>query len=251
MATLRKKLIVISSRDRDTGTPANFNVSFTDGKLFSDTHRVRVNKVSIPNSFHNVKTSGASLYYEESTNIGVTRIFALAAGQYSVGAIISAFNTFVTSYGGSASLALDPITNKFTMTSPGNITVFGLSDPIEDLGFILGFEPIDYATTTAVAIRFPDLSGETTIYLHMNYISQNCITPVKSKLASDVISMIQMKDVSFGETLHYTGDDYDSIEFPNGLNTSDFRIYLTDGENNQLDLNGLEWEMSLIWYYHA
>ncbi len=251
MATLRKKLIIISSKDRDSGASSDFHVSFTDSKLFSDTHRIRLNKVSLPNSFHNINIQNSGFYYEESTDPGVTRIFTLTPGQYSVGAIISAFTTFVATYGGSASLSLNPITNRFSMTSPGNITVFGLSDASTDLGYILGFEPIDYASTTAVANRVPDLVGESVVYLHMDFINRNSITPATSSLKGDVLAMLQMKDVSYGETLHYSADDNDAVEFPNGLNTSDFQIYLTDIEGNKLDLNGSEWEMSLIWFYHA
>lgn len=247
---LRKKLVSISSAHRDSGTSSDFRASFVDSKVFTNTHRIKLDKVSIPNSFHNLPTSTFS--YVISNLPATWREFTIQKGQYSSTDIINLFATYVATYAGTEALTIDNNTKKFVMTSSsGNIGIgFSNMGLDTDLGYLLGFENIEYVATTANAVNSPALHGEQTVYVHFDFLTGNCLSLRNSQLQQDVLTMVQMSEVAFGETLHYIGNEYDSVEFANGKNTSNFRCYLTDGNGVILDLNGLDFEMLLTIYYH-
>jgi hypothetical protein len=240
------KLVRISSRDRASASSTNkynFNINFDDYFL----HQIQgviVKSIIIPNSQYNINANNNTIFYDYN-GAGIASV-QIPIGQYNLNDFMTALDLAFVTAGIALVTTQDPLTLKLILTFP-NPTILYDSFAGTTINEVLGYE----FTTANLAVQnmpnLPDLSGLQKVFIKSNTLSNGVSMSNSEKKHVNVFTEVDIA-VGFGAIEHRvldTLDTSDEITNSQPKNISSIDIQLLDQNFNQVDLNGLEWEMVL------
>lgn len=243
-------IINFNSKDRVSGTNSNFNSIPVDlGNNAFDT--VCLVQASLPKSFYNMP-SGYNTFTlrENSTSVTIT----IPAGSYTrinlqsvLASVLTAASpngrTYTVSY--PASTVADTFHYTFSVNSAVIAVqfIFSSTSPYRQLGFEIG----TYTFTPAIGSS----SLESVNSLNLSYILRAFI---KTNLVADATDSILEEILNFGSypassVVHYQQYDFDMNSRKLSLgNKNSWNFVLQDAFGQEIDLNGIPWAFSVVFY---
>lgn len=241
------KLVRIRSTDRQGPTATNkydFTINFDDYMLHQINH-VILKSVTVPNTQYNINSNNNTLYYNYN-GTGVTSI-SIAVGQYDITSFMTALDAAIVAAGDVCTTTQDPTTQKLTLTWGANTIMYGRVDQPTTMDRVLGFE-FTTANAAAQAMPYlPDLSGLKKVYVKSNKLSNGVSMSTSEEKHYNVFTEIDI-DVPFGGIAHRVLNDMDtsdSVTNAQPKNISSIDVQLLDENLQEVDLNGLDWEIVL------
>lgn len=245
------KVLHISSKDRQTGSPSNFTLNLSQNYWLQAVKSIVVKQVTIPHVFYNITTDNNVFTYQIG---GVPSSVAVLPGQYNITALLDALSTLMVAAGVVGwNGVVDATSNRIVFSSTTAIEYLSLSDG-NDMATILGITQTngsDVTTFTAQAI--PRLYGVRNIVISSSALGENNYLASDQKI-QDVIAVIPVVE-AFGDMIHYVSqhseiDDYDTLSKRNGKNISQIDIRVIDADTNQtLDLTNHDVDIICKVYY--
>jgi hypothetical protein len=242
------KLFYINSRDRVSGTDSDFLFQFQmppDVKF----NKVCVLQASIPKSYYLIQANESFTLTEGLNSANIV----IPVGNYTRKSFSSTVQgllnnssphgyTYTMTYPTSSLL---PDTGKFTYTVSGNggvqpIFTFVTSNDVWDhLGFANG-STNTFVANSLVSTQVINLQKESTLYIHSdiaNNGSDNILQEVFSTQSADYSSIVFQQ---------YNIEGYSKDIVGNSNNV--YRFYLTDENSTGIDLNGQNFNFTLLMY---
>lgn len=189
-----------------------------------------VNSAVIPASFYNINSNNNRI------RIGSTT-YTIAVGNYNINDLITAINTIINT----AILVLfsyNQITNKITIQNNG-VSSQVINFVLSPLLWVLGFNQISFTTlTTLTSTTSPNcvnLLNIPRIFIRSSAIDAGNYSDETE--SQDVLAVIP-NTACINGVIHYT--NFNGIKHLVELqNLSNFDIFLTDDERNEIDFNGV------------
>jgi len=236
------KLVRISSKDRDVPTTSNkynFSISFNDQFLHQVSH-VILKSVLIPNGEYNVNSKNNQIDY--NPNSTGDKSITIPVGQYNLNDFMTEVQNQFTLAGDAVSIVQNALTLKLELTFLVPTVLYASSTAKYKLGF-----SDDTANILVHALpNLPDLSGLKKVYIKSNTLSNSVSMSNSSKKHYNIFSEVDI-DKPFGSVVHRVLDDLHSSDFntSQATNLSNIDIQLLDQNLEQVDLNGLDFEIIL------
>jgi len=239
-------IVYINSRNRLSGTDSNFtyNIGFPDGYNFD--HIVCLNAL-IPKSYFLIQEGNNTFELKENnTTVTITvpiGCYLLRAFQTTIGSLLTAASpnslTYTVTY--PASTGAD--TGKFTYTQTNGAIqsslIFG-NVLFEPFGFQQGSTNL-FQGTTLISTTVIKLQAEDRILIHSN--------AVHNPTADDILVSINSSTSVNYSSIAYTNyhPEYNS-HLLNSKNNNTYSFTITDENNVVLDTNGLNVNITLLFY---
>lgn len=251
MLAISQQIFYINSKDRIGGTSSNFTYDLKMDKENKYSH-VMVLDVSIPKSYYLIPAGANTFSLQEGkTTVTVT----MPAANYNIGnlkTVLAAQLTLVSpnaaTYTVTYPSASQPDTGKLTFTS----TYLGATSfifPESTIANVLGFSPgltynftVSGGSSTLISGMI-DLQNEQTLYIHS--------TMVTSPSGDNILQECFATDTpSYGRIVwQCTCPELSSklLASPGSV-SSVFNFTLCDEDGNEMNLNGLDWQMTICVY---
>ncbi len=263
----KNKIVTVRSADRQSGTPSNFSINFSQFNLTGN--YVSFHQVAMPNGFYNVNQRSNAMsvtVYSTSTNstTGVTTTtsylvnITVAAGNYTatgtngiLNACVSALNTQLVAVNGAAPANFftgtsNSLTGYATLSS--NTTGWSFSiNMIGSLEFILGFRnsQVINKVTSATGLAIIDVRGPPSIHVRSSLVSGNYI----SNQGVDSVLCVVQNTALFTQTIFQRTPTADLDVFPVSGQISQIMFQLIDEYGNELTMDtNQDWEISIGLY---
>lgn len=244
-------VINFNSKDRVSGTNSNFNSIPVDlGNNQFDT--VCLTQASIPKSFYNVPSGYNTFTLEENlTSVTVT----IPPGSYTRINLQSVLATLLTTaspngltYTISYPASTSPDTFHYTFSVNSTVITcllsFSSSSPFRQLGFESG---ATYAFTPGIGSS----TLESVNAINLSYILRAFI---KTNLVADATDSILEELLNFGSFPANSVMSYQQYNFDmnsrayNPNNRNSWNFVLQDAFGQEIDLNGISWAFSVVFY---
>lgn len=189
-----------------------------------------VNSAVIPASFYNINSTNNRIHIGSTT-------YTIAVGNYNINDLIIAINTIINT----AILVLfsyNQISNKITIQNNG-VSSQVINFELSPLLWVLGFNRISFTTlTTLTSTTSPNcvnLLNIPRIFIRSSAIDAGNYSDETE--SQDVLAVIP-NTACINGVIHYT--NFNGIKHLVELqNLSNFDIFLTDDERNEIDFNGV------------
>ena len=247
MSFVTNPYVFVNSRDRESGTDANFtyNIQFPTGLDFD---RVVVLNALIPKSYYLIQDDGQERTFQLTEN-GATVTIVLPVGSY----LLSAFKTTVGTLLSNASpngltytltypSIAGPDTGKWTFTQTNAAVVSSLTfnqQLFEPFGFFAG-STNQFNGTTLTSTCVIKLQSEDRLLIHSNIVNNG---------RDDILVSINSTT-----SINYSSINYvcAAPEFYSRIlsspNNNTYSFSLTDENGELINLNGLNLNMTLLLY---
>ena len=234
----------INSAERLSGTPGDFNykVQITNGSL-EDYDSVVLLSTSIPKSYYAIEEKKNTFIFENETTTQVSIDFPI--GTYSAYEFCEKLKVLLDANSGNTyTCDINLETAKISITSSNLASTFKIL-PGNFLYERFGFNKNSTNTSTSgilISSNVVDLSPENDLYIRSNIVSGG----INSN--EDILIDVQASGIPpFGRIQFY---NIDLQGYTKGLNNKSniFNFRLTNEFNEELDLNGVDWTMSLLFF---
>lgn len=243
-----QKLFYLNSRDRTSGTDSDFTINLRDLQNFQPTHVV-VLQANIPKSYYVVQEgqNTFTLTEEDSDTVEIT----IPPSNYTRINFKSVLQSLLTTHSPNAYVYTITIPNstssgdngKYTFTCAGHTLESKIIMEDNNLFELMGFDSFStnsFTTGTLVSTNIVKISKEDTIFIHSDMVGG-----LSDSILQDIYSV--------------GNGDYSNIVFQNfaidqyskemvGNTSNNFRFYLANEDGERLDLNGLNWTMTLCCF---
>jgi hypothetical protein len=244
-------VINFNSKDRVSGTNSNFNSIPVDlGNNQFDT--VCLTQASIPKSFYNVPSGYNTFTLEENlTSVTVT----IPPGSYTRINLQSVLATLLTTaspngltYTISYPASTSPDTFHYTFSVNSTVITcllsFSSSSPFRQLGFDSG----------ATYVFIPGIGSSTLESVNAINLSYILRAFIKTNLVADATDSILEELLNFGSFPANSVMSYQQYNFDmnsrayNPNNRNSWNFVLQDAFGQEIDLNGISWAFSVVFY---
>lgn len=226
---------------------ANSNVLFYLDNIIQcppDTHiMLGLTACQIPVSFYNITNNNNQIQIQGSVN-GTTNII-LTPQNYNTETLVTAINEQLASAGNNITCSFNSSSYKFSFSSLTQTIQIQSTTMHKELGippFII-YPP----SNTFTAPNVCNLSGTQSIYVMVNNLS---IESLDSRAKGDLNGVLSKVDVccAFGDYIEFqqTENQYYLIA---DRSISHFNVSLTDDNLELLDLNGIDWSISITCHF--
>lgn len=215
----------------------------------------RIENVHIPTSFYNINDNNNTLIIEEDN--GATQVnnsITLTNGNYSATEIITEIESLLdanTNQTNDFTLTFSDITGKISMVFTGGSTQVKILSPSNGstLNDILGFYIDGTEDTIAASVTYTGPN-------HVNLQAINEIQ-IRTSISSDnyynsegkeKIGLILSIDEQRGSFIKFINDQGFRSKLASYSSISQLRFKLQDSDGNLIDLNGREWNCTMVIY---
>lgn len=258
-------LIDSGKRTNKNETNTDFSVNLTNGYKVK---MARLKSACIPLTFYNITNNNNSFSYSVYGNAGYTHTYtvSIVAGRYNAEDIVTSVNNKLTAFApdpvGNLQIQFDNTTGLFTFVytvNPGDIALYINNSPF--LNYI-GFTPTQLTNTyqsshlyiyplnlplLLTATNPPSFINTNYLKLTLNYLGSNLLsidnnqnnTTFFLELDTDYQNDYFGKKLLIQNPADDTGCKNNIYDVP--INLQNFKITLTDRNDNILDLNGVDW----------
>lgn len=225
---------ISSSYRNSQETISNFSYTFTVSK---NHNRISLVDMNIPKSFYLIESPNNTFY------LGAT-LYTLLEGNYDRTTFKTAINNLITP----STINYSNRTNRWTITSSSNsITLPDKSDLIKPFGFPAGTTSFSSTIEAPYNMNFQRLNQ---VYILSNIVQSNDIQSFGNILHRFFINDIpQYANLIFVNTQIYeTSKKLINPNSADGENTLVTQIRLVDENNKEIDLNGINYDLSFITF---
>ncbi len=255
---IRRRQLVIDSRFRKEGSSTNFVWDMSFAPILNML-RLRVVSIEIPNVWNEFSSTRANLKFKWRQEIvdasgqsscGCWTTVEIAPGNYTDTELIAELNSYLPE---GASFAVDSSGHTtFTSTTAMDLDFLNTSF---SLGYSLGFRQQTYADVTALTSEsLMNVAGDNYILLDVNSI--NTLECAAGRIASaKIIMCVDKGSIQFNTGTNIITEDGGTTIFTSGalINTSvnrgrnlrEITIRLLDPYGRVIDLNGMDWSMTI------
>ena len=266
--TQAPRVMYINSADvvKHHENTTHFSYTFKEAIHTRDSEGMLVSllSASIPYSFYNVRdgvnnkitytvtdVAYESLTYEQSLDVAF-QSYTIEEGNYTHDHLKSAIQTHFTPVGGvNLTIAFDEITRKFSFTNSSTKYLKLWTDyedsPRIELGLTRGTHNV-YPNVALKSQNVVDLNGAVhALFLRSNLPARG-VFESETGGVSDVLGKISMNASPGGVITHSPSDSkHETLLFTNHVKS--LTIKLTDERNRLLDLNGLHFQIGLLFRF--
>ena len=234
----KKHILLLSSKDRSSGTPEDAVFHLNESELH-ETHNVMLKDIVIPNTMYNIRTSNNTLDYDIG---GVAKTATVPVGYYAKADLIIALNT------AQADLVFsdNSFAKKLNVTSASNSFIKTSSTIKKVIGVTVQNSP----STSYTLDSFYNLNPTNYIHVVSNLAEADALISSSGKRYPVIASIPVL--FSFGSILNQTenNDTLDSSKHISNLNLSTINMKLVDDDFQPIELNGSEWQISFSVVKH-
>ena len=234
----KKHILLLSSKDRSSGTPEDSIFHLNENELH-ETHNVMLKDIVIPNTMYNIRTSNNTLDYDIG---GVAKTATVPVGYYSLADLVIALNT------AQADLVFseNSFAKKLNVTSASN-SFIKTSSTIKK---VIGASIQNVPSTSYTLDSFYNLNPTNYIHVISNLAEADALISSDGKRYPVIASIPVL--FSFGSILNQTenNDTLDSSKHISNLNLSTINMRLVDDDFQTIELNGSEWQISFSVVKH-
>jgi hypothetical protein len=245
-AIRESRLLRIDSRDRNSGTPTNFNSHLND-YLLHNIQRVLLKSVFIPNTAYNVSIYKNTLVYDAGSG---QQTLTVPIGQYNLtelmDELISLFALAIPAV--TLSYSYDTKTSKLLLNTIPATILYGAESTISDL-LGMGNQTLGLSGVHALP-NVINLSGLQKVYIGSHTMAKGTTMTSTDERHIKIFTEIPIT-VPYGAIQHRVLDSINSIDETSHsipFNVSSPDITLFDQDLNVLELNGSEWQIVLKVY---
>jgi hypothetical protein len=225
--------IYVQSSLRNSGSSSEFNINLS--RPVFNVKKVQVSEVLIPNVFYNITSSNNTIIVDEGKG---AQSSSITVGQYDITSLLSALKTALDGnnvLSGIFTCSYSTVTYKVTISSTVafSITYGNLADN-------LGFTDSTGSASTHTASRIFDISTTRQVYIQSNILTSAELNGKRQNILCKV-----PLNTSFGAIITYKNESENSIVLDNPQDISSLDFKLINKRNEALDLNGLNWSMTL------
>jgi len=241
-----KEIIYINSNNKITGSHSNFFINLTIPQEKNFTH-VALLSANIPKSYYSVVTDNNTFQLREGANLFTVTI---TIANYNW----KSFKTELTSklnlagaftYSITFPSSTVPDTSKYTFSVTGNVGVqpqFIFSS--NNISTLMGFNASTtyiFSADSLISANVINLQKEDTIYIHSN-ICQN-------QTNNNILEAIYGNSSEyFSNITYYNNNVAGTSKKITSNNSSVYSFFLSDENNNEINLNGINCNLTLILY---
>lgn len=235
-------LIVIESRSRAANSASSSDFRLTLAEPLVGTYELVA--ASMTNNLYNVVTGeNDSIYFTHSVD-GVF-VAVLAPGRYEVADLEAEVKVSMDAVGTATYTAThDAMTGKLTVVpSSGTVSLTFFTGLLQTARYLMGFAQVDTPTAASITGAHPvDLKLHDMLVVK---ILQDGNAHVTLPSGTEGSFMLPMDQPLFGEVYHFSRNAHfgQTALFSNSVSTIDVEVLASDGDS--VDLNGVEWSMSL------
>jgi hypothetical protein len=259
---MNQKSAYVNSADRYSGTAENFFVIDT-GRFSLPPQYVKVISANIPYSWYNITTANNEVSVSEPPSVTIVDV-TIPVGNYTGATLATALQTTLNGAGLTHTYAVtySASTNLFTISANGNFILYftASNNMAMRLGFVSGSQ-----TTSAMSVTAPNqaaFSDDNEIFICSNLVSgiDNGYTKFDNIVpaTNDQILAVVTLNASPGATINYTatsadqffnitGSAYGKIQSPYDITQKTINFYLQLPSGDAINLNGLNWSMTLLF----
>lgn len=239
--TTSKDLIFIDSKNRTvtSTSSSDFSITLTEnvGGLYQLVH------LSLLNSLYNVVAGeNDKLYVEHSVDGAQT--LTLSPGNYTTATLATEVKTQLDTISAVVyTVTYSSTTGKYTVSpDSGTFAYRFATNTTASSRFLLGKDAVDDGLAASqVSDNMANISLHDSVAVKISQDSNAHVTLPNGTEASFLIPV----DVSFGSVLHYKNNQVFQQYVRFGSNTSSLTIQLYANDGDLLDINGVDWSMSL------
>ena len=166
------KFFRISSKERLSGTPTNFQVNFGNDPRLDRITEIHLISASIPNVFPNISAEKGNNTFQATATIAGMVSFVIPDGFWNTTRLMSYMQDQINAAIAPSTVAVtqDPNTQRITFTITGAETmIFGQGTLAPTIGILAPSAPLGVYTADTT----PSLNGETMFYIHSSELAQN------------------------------------------------------------------------------
>lgn len=229
-------MIVINSKDRSSGTSGNFTVRNLNKNKAAG---FMIEYVHLPYSWYNITSNTNAIVINGGTSVTVT------PGSYSASSLASALQTSLQLVDATFTVTFSTTTLKFTIARSTNF-VLNLSNSGFTMKRQLGFRSTSNtgSSTSHTSDSVVNLQNGNSVYLHSNVLSMAQDNKISDSRNEFVLSI--PIDKNPGELIVYK--PYRSTYlFKDAFDINAMTLYLKDADQNNIDLNGVDWEIKILF----
>ena len=242
------KFLRINSADRSANSNSRYNIRLnTNDNDLSQVKRVELKSAVIPNTYYNINSFNNTFEFVNATN-SPTTTYTVPVGQYTITTLIAELESQVTGL----TITQSALTQKLTFTMAAGTYTLDSDVTVNTIARALGIITTQSGVSGATTVTgHPDLTGLTNIYLSSDKLASggNSMVGV-SESYKPVFCTIPI-DVDFGvNQVHeeFSSDTMDYVQFSAHRSIANVDIQLLDSDLNEVDLNGVDWEVILRVY---
>jgi len=240
-------VLSFNSKDRISGTNSSF-ISAPINLGYNQYDSVALVQASIPRSFYNVPTSYRTFTLRE---LGVNYVVTLTAGSYNKINLATNLATAITAASGNGwtysvtyPSASQPDTFKYTFSVTGN----GANQPslifTDSMFRQLGFEEnttYAFSANSLVSVNCINLA-----YISRAFIKSNVCINAQDDVLEEILNYgsYPMLSLAYFQQVSF---DLNTRNYNPG-NTNSWLFSLVDSFDQEIDLNGVPWSFSLVFY---
>lgn len=256
MGRLHTTQLLINSKDRENPNATNstsFNYILED-LLLGKIVRWRVDKVSIPFSYYTIENQ----QFQLAENASSVHFPDLPSGTYTANELCAEIVNAIGLAGatGTYTCVYDNSTGKFTLSvnAPNDFALNWTNNNLpankqyKSLGILMGFvsefDFRDLPNANSHTSQFAaNLSGPANLYVASNTL-QSTYTSYFNKQKLSIIQEVPVVANRF-EWIVWANPNKDFYEYDN-RNIDSINLRLVDDHNQQIDLNGRDWTISIV-----
>ena len=249
-----KRFFYIDSIDRISGTSSNFsyNLQIPQNELYD---MAVVTQLSIPVSYYLIESGYNTFTLLETgplPSISVEKVITIPEGNYNVNSFCLVVGALLTTNSPTSSTYVMSFPVSFTAENSGKIT-------ITYTGPAVGSQLI-FLSSNTVNEQFGFDSGQTATFTNNTLISANVVTFTVTRsllIHSDICDsghnniLQEVYSNNSQQLSNITYQQYDLYAYSKPLKKSHkntINIYLTDVYNNAINLNGQNWNFTMLMY---
>jgi hypothetical protein len=237
----RSTILHVRSKDADLNGTLNtdINILLKAPITTAPTEVCVISVVSaeIPYSFYNISSNlGNNILHYDATS------YDLGSSNYDINRLVSVLNT---------GLPLDVTWSKytfkitFTNNTESSVTIKFSENP--KLAQVLGFKPLNQTISVSGSISSDGIIDLATI--HSVFIKSNISTGnvLSTRLGNSSILQKVSCDVNFGGIIYQDSDDHIQRTITTANIIDSINLKLTDQNNITLDMNGVNYELAILF----
>jgi hypothetical protein len=242
----KEKILVLNSKDKQSGTNGDFTVLFNDSSC-QQVQKVLIKEIFVPNLFYNIVNDGTrknnTLTF--SQNGGANVIVTIPEGQYNVDVLITTLKNaidLVLLDGAIVTITRDATTYKLTFTFSGagtpannNVQIFVAGSTIAN---VIGLENDTASTNISVMDNIYNLVGSEYVQVHSPQVGEVHGLDAGASGYISLVDTISLSGFPFGTTAYKQNNDDELAEilYEQPKNLSRITIVLRDEQGNKLAL---------------
>lgn len=232
-------IITLDTKDKTVSASPSTNCNVVLSSPVANVVRIDVRQIEFPYSFYTFNSLTNTFSFYDS----VLRIVTIPQGNYTLSTISTELQTLMNAISSGYTVTYSYITSNITIANATSFIVKGTGTANN----YLGFANTDTASATSISgVNVANLSGPNYLLLKSNALTASknySLIGSNSTSFKNVLYKIQLVNGPGG--MNILSDGIFTINYGNTVTISTIDLLVTDSSNNQINLNGLDFSLTL------